>query len=177
MLSVNFGVKDTDKSVIPCTESPKRDRSIIAIVCLLCLLQGYDGGVEPSHPYVTPSHCLNPAQRVSETCHSPSDEADGKLCRSCFSALPSKQQGRLFWVHRNTKRYAVHTEASKLIRCKSSCCGRLKKTEKLFFLLAMTRYPAVNTVVNFFFRNYNGSARMLNIGMYHTIDMVLSEAV
>ena len=41
----------------------------------------------------------------------------------------------------------------------------------------MTRYPAVNTVVNFFFRNYNGSARMLNIGMYHTIDMVLGEAV
>ena len=35
--------------------------------------------VEPSHPYVAPSHCLNPAQRVSETCHSPSDEADGKL--------------------------------------------------------------------------------------------------
>ena len=41
----------------------------------------------------------------------------------------------------------------------------------------MTRYPAVNTVVNFFFLNYNGSAHMLNIGMYHTIDMVLGEAV
>ena len=48
MLSVNFGVKDTDKSVIPCTESPKRDSSIIiAIACLLCLLQGYDGGAVP----------------------------------------------------------------------------------------------------------------------------------
>ena len=175
MLSVNFGVKDTDKSVIPCTESPKRDSSIIAIVVYFVFYKVMM--VEPSHPYVAPSHCLNPAQRVSETFHSPSDEADGKLCRSCFSALPSKQQGRLFWVHRNTKRYAVHTEASKLSRCKSSCCGRLKKTEKLFFLLAMTRYPAVNTVVNFFFLNYNGSARMLNIGMYHTIDMVLSEAV
>ena len=47
MLNVNFGFKDTDKSVISCTESPKRDRSIIAIVCLLCLLQGYDGGAVP----------------------------------------------------------------------------------------------------------------------------------
>lgn len=46
---------------------------------------------------------------------------------------------------------------------------------KFFFLLVMIRYPAVNTVVNVFFRNYNGSARMLNIGMYHTIDIVLSE--
>ena len=76
----------------------------------------------------------------------------------------------------NTKRYAVHGEASKLSRCKSSCCGRLKKKEqKFFFLLATTRYPAVNTVVIVFFRNYNGWARMLNMGMYHTIDMVLSE--
>ena len=90
MLSVNFGVKDTDKSVIPCTESPKRDSSIIAIVVYFVFYKVMM--VEPSHPYVAPSHCLNPAQRVSETFHSPSDEADGKLCRSCFFALPSRQR-------------------------------------------------------------------------------------
>ena len=151
--------------------------------------------VEPSHPYVAPSHCLNPAQRVSETCHSPSDEADGKLCRFCLFALPSRQP-RLFWVHwqflrtikaarkgkienGNTKRYAVHTEASN--QAQSSrvillCMWKVEEDRtKFFFLLAMTRYPAADTVVKYFFRNFNGSARSLNMGMYHTIDMVLSE--
>ena len=177
MLNVNFGFKDTDKSVITCTESPKRDRSIIAIVCLLCLLQGYDGGAVPPicRTISLSQSCTKGFRNMSQPIWWSWWQT---ICRSCFSALPSKQQARLFWVHWNTKRYAVHTEASKLSRCKSSCCGRLKKTEQiLFFLLAMTRYQGVNTVVNFFFRNYNGSARMLNIGMYHTIDMVLSEAV
>ena len=37
----------TQTRVLFLVESPKRNSSIIAIVCLLCLLQGYDGGAVP----------------------------------------------------------------------------------------------------------------------------------
>ena len=65
MLRVNFGAKDTDKSVIPCTESLKRDSSIIiAIACLLCLLQGYDGGAVP--PISLSQSCTKGFRNVSQ---------------------------------------------------------------------------------------------------------------